>query len=332
MSITIALPSKGSLYDGTLKLFGQCGMPIKRDGRGRGYWGSIKNVPNIRVQFLRAEEIPLRVDAGDVQIGVTGLDLYREYCGDSKESYALIQSLEFGYARLVVAVPNIWIDVTDMEDLAEIASRLKQQKGRGLRVGTKFHRLTRELFAQHHIRDYVIVDSRGATEGMPAAGSADIVVDLTSSGATLIENDLKEIGEGTAIESEACLLVNQDPVHWSSANFETVTQIAESLEAGLFAKRRSLIHFSVASERMEEISQTLEIKFDCESQPDGKLFTKDSQPVWAGVICPTSKSYRAVHYLRSSGATGISVVNPDLVYGATSASVEAFESLLKKKR
>ncbi len=349
MSFVLALPSKGSLYDGTLALFGRCGMAVQRDGRGRGYWGKLKHVDNVKVQFLRAEEIPLRVDAGDVALGLTGFDLYKESCHGSERSCVLIRSLGFGHARLVVAVPKVWIDTQDMHDLAEVAREIRQKTGRGLRVGTKFPRAVRQFFAEHSIRDYAIVDSLGATEGMPASGAADVVVDLTSSGSTLAENDLKEIAGGTVIESEASLLASSQPAIWTEENLALLTRIVECLEAGLRAEKRHLIHFTVVAERLPKLLRELTVECHCEA--GGETVGREpldnaaetvrageavhggvpgSLPIRSSVVCPTASVYQAYRVLRRAGATGVSVLSPNLMFAENSEAVAGFERLLKR--
>ena len=77
---------------------------------------------------------------------------------------------------------------------------------RRMRVATKYTNLTRRHFAFHGISDYRIVESLGATAGTPAAGTAELIVDITSSGATLKANGLKMIDGGTILESQANLI------------------------------------------------------------------------------------------------------------------------------
>jgi ATP phosphoribosyltransferase len=369
MSLVLALPSKGSLYDGTLALFGRCGMAVQRDGRGRGYWGKLKHVDDVKVQFLRAEEIPLRVEAGDVALGLTGFDLYQESCHGSERSCVLIRSLGFGHARLVVAVPKVWIDTQDMHDLGEVAREIRQKTGRGLRVGTKFPRAVRRFFAEHSIRDYAIVDSLGATEGMPASGAADVVVDLTSSGSTLAENDLKEITGGTVIESEASLLASSQTAIWTEDNWGKLTRIIECLEAGLRAEKRHLIHFTVSAERLPKLLRELTAECHCEagaetpgwdtsgwdasgrdtsgSDASGRDATHNaaenargvdpgpgaslsSLPIRSSVVCPAANVYHAYRVLRRAGATGVSVLSPHLMFAESSEAVAGFARLLAR--
>jgi ATP phosphoribosyltransferase len=94
-----------------------------------------------------------------------------------------------------------------MADLDDVAADFRQKHGRRLRIATKYWRLTQQFFtAKHGIQVYRIVESLGATEGAPAAGSADIVVDITSSGSTLRANHLKILSDGVILRSQACLV------------------------------------------------------------------------------------------------------------------------------
>ena len=97
----------------------------------------------------------------------------------------LIEGLGFGFANVVVAVPQAWIDVRTMADVDDVATAFRHNHDRKMRVATKYVNLTREFFSAHGVIDYRIVESSGATEGAPAAGTAEMIVDITTSGATL---------------------------------------------------------------------------------------------------------------------------------------------------
>jgi ATP phosphoribosyltransferase len=107
-------------------------------------------------------------------------------------------------------VPDIWLDVETMADLDDVAADFRQRHGRRLRIATKYWRLTQQFFSQKHgIQVYRIVESLGATEGAPAAGLADVIVDITTSGATLRANHLKVLGDGLVLRSQACLVASR---------------------------------------------------------------------------------------------------------------------------
>jgi len=113
--------------------------------------------------------------------------------------------LGFGFADVVVAVSRAWIDVSTMADLDDVCAAYAQTHRRRLRVATKYAQFTRSFFAQQRISDYRIVPSAGATEGAPAAGAAEVIVDITTTGATLRDNGLKVLDDGVILKSQAQL-------------------------------------------------------------------------------------------------------------------------------
>jgi ATP phosphoribosyltransferase len=176
----------------------------------RSYRARIEGRADIEVAFLSASEIAGEVGQGAVDLGVTGEDLLRENLADWESRVEIAARLGFGHADVVVAVPDMWLDVESMADLDDVAADFRQRHGRRLRIATKYWRLTQQFFSQKHgIQVYRIVESLGATEGAPTAGSADIIVDITSSGSTLRANRLKVLGDGVILRSQACLAASR---------------------------------------------------------------------------------------------------------------------------
>jgi ATP phosphoribosyltransferase len=207
MTVTLALPSKGRLKDQALEILAKAGLPVSLPEDARKYHARIDGRSDIDVVFLSASEIAGEIGAGAVDLGVTGEDLVRETLADWESRAEVVARLGFGHADVVVAVPDIWLDVETMADLDDVAADFRQKHGRRLRIATKYWRLTQQFFtAKHGIQVYRIVESLGATEGAPAAGSADIVVDITSSGSTLRANHLKVLSDGVILRSQACLV------------------------------------------------------------------------------------------------------------------------------
>jgi ATP phosphoribosyltransferase len=120
-------------------------------------------------------------------------------------SVGILSRLDFGPANVVVAVPVSWLDVASMSDLDDVSAEFYARHGRRLRVATKYRNLTRRFFAERGVTGYRIVESTGATEGAPAAGIAEIIVDITTSGATLKANQLKVLDDGLILKSQAVL-------------------------------------------------------------------------------------------------------------------------------
>lgn len=207
MSITIALPSKGRMKDDALAVFEKAGLRIVSAGNDRSYRGRVEGVEDIEIAYLSASEIARELGNGGVDLGITGEDLVREDLSDVDNQVTICARLGFGRADVVVAVPEVWVDVDAMADLGDVASDFRARHGRRLRIATKYWRLTQRFFsAQHGIQVYRIVESLGATEGAPASGQADIIVDITSTGSTLSANHLKVLDDGIILKSEACLV------------------------------------------------------------------------------------------------------------------------------
>jgi ATP phosphoribosyltransferase len=226
MTITIALPSKGRMKDAAAAVFEKAGLPIVAVGNERSYRGKVEGRDDIEIAFLSASEIARELGAGTVDFGVTGEDLIREGLVDADQQVEVAARLGFGRADVVVAVPEIWLDVETMADLGDVAADFRSRHGRRLQIATKYWRLTQQFFSsQHGIQLYRIVESLGATEGAPAAGQADIIVDITSTGSTLKANHLKILSDGVILRSEACL------VRARKAGHQGDTRIANMIEA-----------------------------------------------------------------------------------------------------
>lgn len=204
-TLTLAIPSKGRLMEATAELLSKAGFGIDRLGADRGYRGLLTGIEGVEVAFLSASEIAQNLRDGKVDLGVTGQDLLDEKIPPDDKDVALLLRLGFGPANVVVAVPECWLDVATMADLDEIAESFYARHGRRLRVATKYHNLTRRFFAGKGVTGYRIVESLGATEGAPAAGIAEIIVDITTTGSTLAANSLKILDDGVILESCAVL-------------------------------------------------------------------------------------------------------------------------------
>lgn len=207
MTITLALPSKGRLKEQTIAVMAKAGLNVVLPEDDRNYRATIEGVDDVDILFLSASEIARELGYGSVDLGVTGEDLIRETLAQADEKVQIETQLGFGHADVIVAVPEVWHDVSTMADLDDVAADFRQRHGRRLRIATKYWRLTQQFFSQKHgIQVYRIVESLGATEGAPAAGSADIIVDITSTGSTLRANRLKILDDGIMLKSQACLV------------------------------------------------------------------------------------------------------------------------------
>ena len=206
-TLTLGIPSKGRLMEQAQGLIERAGFKVERIGSERGYRGRLVGVENVEIAFLSAGDIAAALRSGEVDFGITGEDLLRETIAPGNGAADVALRLEFGPANVVVAVPDCWLDVAQMADLDDVAQQFHSAHGRRMRVATKYINLTRRYFAAKGVTGYRIVESLGATEGAPAAGSAELIVDITTSGATLAANHLKILDDGLILQSCAVLAV-----------------------------------------------------------------------------------------------------------------------------
>jgi ATP phosphoribosyltransferase len=203
--LTLAIPSKGRLMEASAELLRNAGLAIERLGAARGYRGQLAGLDGVEVAFLSASEIAQNLRDGKIDLGITGEDVLREKLTPGDPSTEVFMRLGFGPANVVVAVPECWLDVAAMSDLDEVSESFYERHGRRLRIATKYPNLTRRFFAAKGVTGYRIVESAGATEGAPAAGTAEAIVDITTTGATLAANHLKIVDDGMILKSTAVL-------------------------------------------------------------------------------------------------------------------------------
>ena len=208
--ITIGLPSKGRLKDKSLDFFNSRELKILPSSKERNYFASIQNKPNIKIIYLHAKEIIQRLGDGTLDLGISGLDLFNESEKNIKDKILIKKKLDFGYANLVVAVPDDWIDVQTIADLEEVAFNIRSKKNRRLRVATKYPNLTNNFLISKGVTQYKLIPSLGATETYPFIGSAEIITDITSTGKTLQDNDLRVLKDGLILKSSACLFISKN--------------------------------------------------------------------------------------------------------------------------
>jgi ATP phosphoribosyltransferase len=212
--LVLALPSKGRLMEQCADMLAKAGLVVVKSGSVRGYKGDIAELPGVEVNFVSSSEIAQLLKSGAAHLGITGEDLLRETISDCDTRVTFLRPCGFGQADVVVAVPAAWIDVRHMSDLEEMASSFRRVHGRRVGVATKYMNLTRRFFSHKGVTGYRIVESLGATEGAPAALLAELIVDITTSGATLRANGLKVLDDGIILKSQANL-VSSNVAPWS---------------------------------------------------------------------------------------------------------------------
>jgi ATP phosphoribosyltransferase len=334
--LVLALPSKGRLQEQSLNFLSGCGFDVRRVGNGREYVAKLIGLDDVDIRYFRPDEIPTRIEQGDAHAGITGEDLYREFGDGPPASCLLMPNLGFGAARLVVAVPQSWVDVSTMSDLDEAAMVFHQKHGRSLRVATKFSRLTRAFFAERGIVEYSFVGSLGATEGAPAAGVADFVVDLTSTGTTLAENHLKEITGGTVLQTQACLVASRRDALWSDRAIGALEHLVQQVEARMRAMSTLVLRFSVPSERASSIRQQFTEEYGCtlsswRTSAGSAAGARSDERDSVVAMCGRMKLYRVVKFLMSSGAAEVIVDRGEFVFEQSSPAFDRFTQMLRHR-
>jgi ATP phosphoribosyltransferase len=305
--LVLAVPAKGRLQENAEAFFARSGLQLVKPRGARDYRGAVAGLDGVEVAYLSASEITAQLAAGAVHMGVTGEDLVREQMPDADERVVLIEGLGFGSATVVVAVPQAWIDVRTMADIDDVATAFRHTHGRRMRVATKYINLTRDFFAKHGVIDYRIVESAGATEGAPAAGTAELIVDITTTGATLAANGLKIVEDGIILRSQANLVAARR-ANWDNGTRETarviLDRIAAQARARAFREVRS--RFATCDAKLVEDAKT---KFGVETPFGG--------PTSSGMLtlhCPPGQVYALTAFLRQNGAEAVAVADLDYVF------------------
>ncbi|MGB7259174.1 MAG: ATP phosphoribosyltransferase [Pseudolabrys sp.] len=302
----LAVPSKGRLQENAESFFARSGLKLIKPRGARDYRGAIAGLDGVEVAYLSASEITAQLAQGAVHFGVTGEDLVREMMPDADKRVVLIEGLGFGEANVVVAVPQAWIDVRTMADLDDVATAFRHHHDRKMRVATKYVNLTRGFFAAHGIIDYRIVESSGATEGSPAAGTAELIVDITTTGSTLAANALKIVEDGVILRSQANLVAAR-AANWGDAEREIAREILDRIAAQSRARAFREVRAQIASANAGVIAQARE-KFGVETpfeQTASGLLT---------LHCPPDQVYALTSFLRENGAEAVAVADLDYVF------------------
>jgi len=254
--VIFTLPSKGELAEPTIRFLTDCGLrPVKTSPRQ--YAAQIPALPNVSVLFQRAQDIAPKVADGTADLGITGLDIVSEYEEGSKSLITLHENLGYGHCDLVLAVPETWIDVDSLADIAEVALDFREVKGRDLRVATKFPNLVRRFLLENGVSYFSIVAAHGAIEAAPAMGYADIVADLSTTGTTLRANHLKPLEDGVILRSQACLIANARALRQRKSVLDVARSLLEVIDATLQGQRYTLVTASVRGESAKGIAHRL---------------------------------------------------------------------------
>ena len=250
-NLRFALPSTGALYDGTAELLAGCGLTVRR-ANSRRYTADIPALPGVDVLFQRQSDITTEVDDGSADIGVVGLDRYSESRLERGDTVLVHDGLGFGTSRLVIAVPDSWLDVTSMADLADIALEFRA-KGRDLRIASKYQRLVKRFLNMNGVNYVSMVSVSGGLEAAPVMGYADIIADITATGTTLRENGLRILVDGTIIDSQAVIVGNGRALANDPEKLALTRKLLEKIEANLRANRYQRVTGDIQGDSEDEV-------------------------------------------------------------------------------
>lgn len=306
--LSIAIPSKGRLKEKSEQWLSASGFKLRQKGGGRGYSAELEGLGDVDVMLLSAREIATGLIEGQIHLGITGEDLLNDLSASPEADFEVLHRLGFGGADVIVAVPAAWLDVETMADLEAAGALFRERHGRRMRVATKYLNLTRRFFAERAVGEYRLVESAGATEAAPAAGSAEVIVDITSTGATLKANGLKILQDGVILKSQASL---------------TTSLKAEWSETAL-APLRSLLDGVAATARATTLAR-LELSNPV-SEPEMTALGLNSLNDRTA-LCPSPKAREAARHLASIGAGSVAITTVSQVFDPEN---EVFEKFVKQ--
>ena len=233
MTLRIGVPNKGRLNERTIQLLTQCGIDFGEE-IGRRLYVKAKN-QDIELVLLRAQDIPLFVASGSLDMGITGIDETAE----SGKDLERVLDLQFGFCHLSVAVPEE-SGITDAKQIKD-----------GSRIATSFPNLTRKYFEDMGKKVEIIVVT-GACEIMPYLGVSDYITDLVSTGSTLKTNRLREVG--SIIESQAVVITSKEAM---SKNSEAIQNVVDSISSIIIAENKKYIMADIPKDKLKEVERIL---------------------------------------------------------------------------
>jgi ATP phosphoribosyltransferase len=321
----LAVPSKGRLQESAAAFFAQAGLELTQARGARDYRGAVTGLPGVEVAFLSPSDIVTHLAAGAAHFGVAGEDLVREKVPDAEVRFVLLAPLGFGQANVVVAAPKAWIDVHSMADLEDVASAYRTRRGERMRVATKYVNLTRRFFAEHGVADYRIVESLGATEGAPASGAAELIVDITTTGATLAANALKPLDDGVILRSQATLVASLT-APWSARAVASARAILNRIAASEEARRSREVRAILPGSAQPIVDRARE-RF-------GSVAAAGEDAGRQGFLalhCAHANVADLAEWLLAQGAERVSVVALEQVFDARNPLYEALEKRLAQR-
>jgi ATP phosphoribosyltransferase len=334
MTLRFALPSNQELLDDTLTFLASCGIKVAR--RSRSLSAAVQGVPDTVALFQRSADIPAKIEEETADLAVVGLDRFLESSREDGDAAILLDDLGYGRCQLVLAVPEAWVDVSSVYDLADLSVSFREQ-GKELRVATKYPRLTQDFLFKQGLAYFAMVPAAGAMEAAPLMGYADLISDIVETGTTLRENRLKTLPDGSILASQAVLIGNLRALYRDAAKRETLRIMLELMEARLNAGGFYSLTANVRGESEDQVAQAV-LKYPETSGLQGptvsRVYSKGSRAEsWFAitVIADRARLMTAVDRLRAIGASGIIATPTNYVFHASSRAYGSFLERAEKR-
>lgn len=237
--------------------------------------------------------------------------------GTQGDLVVLHDALGFGGCHLGLGIPTGG-RFTDINSLDALLSMPDWTPSTPLRVVTGYHNVAQSFFEAQGFKNVALLGADGALEAAPLMGTADIILDLVSTGVTLRENNLKEVAGGTVLESQGVLVANRAALVSTPGLLDVVHELIERLEAHLKADNYYSVIANMRGESAAAVADRIlshaalrglegpTVSPVFAPGPDGR--TTPSTDLWAAVICVPKRSlYDSVKALRSVGGSGVLV-------------------------
>ncbi|MEE8517569.1 MAG: ATP phosphoribosyltransferase [Dehalococcoidia bacterium] len=323
--LRLAIPSDGAMYEPTLAFLDDCGLGVKRPS-ARRYTATVPAIDGLEVVFQRTADITSKVEDGNADLGLVGADNFHESRIEGGDTLLVMPELGFGHCELVVAVPDSWMDVDSMADLADLAVEFRES-GRELRVATKYPRLVQRFLFSHGVNYFSLASVSGTLEAAPSMGYADIIVDITASGVTLRENRLKRVGDGTVLVSEGALIGNRSLLKQYGHRLELAREIIERIEAYRVARGYLRVTANVQAESEEAVAAKVLERQEAaglQGPTVARVYAPDGRR-WFSITVYVEKDHlsKVVDHFRSIGGVSVTVAGSSYVFSQESSAYTA---------
>ncbi len=273
----LAVPNKGRLVEPTLALLRDAGLVF--DAHDRSLVSRVQNV-DLDILFVRTNDIAEFVGDGVADVGITGGDLLAE----AGAQLPIVRELGYGRCRLAAAVPND-ATYTSIDDLG------------GTRIATSHPNTTRRFFAERGIAVSVVALS-GAVEVAPRLGLAEAIVDLVSTGSTLVMNGLRPIGD--VLASQAVMVANPAALMNRAAEIATIDTMIGAAQAAR-GKKYLMLNAPIAkAQAIEDLLPSLESPTVIPLAHDGMIAIHS--------VVGADEVWGLLPRLKAAGASGILVL------------------------